>query len=420
LGKDEYLSVAEALRTVLDAVHILPPVSENLINGLHRVLSEPIVAQHDLPPFANSSMDGFAIRAEDVSQASKDSPIRLKVIADIAAGQNPEEVIKTGSAARITTGAPMPRGADAVIPVEDTDENWRDRSRPLPDSIQIYRSVDLGAYVRLAGEDIKAGDHVLSPGTVLRPQELGLIASLGYKEVSVIRQPKVGILATGDELVDVAQPLGPGQIRNSNSYTQAAQVLAAGAEPVILGVAKDSEESVRERLQLAIDKGVSLIISSAGVSVGAFDVVKSVLEADGRVLFWRFRMRPGKPLTFGSYQGVPYLGLPGNPVSAMVSFDRFARPAILKMSGYKQLERRTVSVVIEDEIQSDGRESYLRAVVTRESGVYRASIFGGQGSHMLSSLVGANALVIVPENVEYVGTGSLLEAIMIDWPETVF
>jgi molybdopterin molybdotransferase len=196
--------------------------------------------------------------------------------------------------------------------------------------------------------------------------------------------------------------------------------MAAGAEPVILGVARDSEESVRERLQLAIDKGVNIIISSAGVSVGAFDVVKSVLEADGRVLFWRVRMRPGKPLTFGSYQGVPYLGLPGNPVSAMVSFDRFARPIILKMSGHKQLERRTVSVVIEDEIHSDGRESYLRAVVTRESDQYRASIFGGQGSHMLSSLVGANALVIVPENVEYVGAGSLLEAIMIDWPETVF
>jgi molybdopterin molybdotransferase len=314
----------------------------------------------------------------------------------------------------------MPDGADTVIPVEDTDEYWRDRSRPLPDSVQIYRAVSPGAYVRLPGEDIQAGSQVLSPGSVLRPQELGLIASLGYQTVSVISRPKIGILATGNELVDIAQPLGPGQIRNSNSYTQAAQVLACNAEPVILGVANDSEESVRERLQLGIDEGVDLIISSAGVSVGAYDVVKSVLETDGSVLFWRVRMRPGKPLTFGFYQGVPYLGLPGNPVSAMVSFDRFARPAILKMSGYKQIERRGVSVVIEDEIHSDGRESYLRAVVKREGGEYRASIFGGQGSHMLSSLVGANALVKVPENVEYVGVGSMLEAIMIDWPETVF
>ncbi len=420
MGKEEYLSVSDALKTVLDAIQVLPAVPTNLLDGLHRVLAEPIVAQHDLPPFANSSMDGFAIRAQDVLRATKDNPAKLKVIADIAAGQSPQISIITGSAARITTGAPMPDGADSVIPVEDTDERWQDRSRPLPDSIQIYRAVRPGAYVRLPGEDIQAADQVLSPGCVLRPQELGLIASLGYKKVSVIGRAKVGILATGNELVDIAQPLGPGQIRNSNSYTQAAQVLACDAEPVILGVANDSEDSVRERLQLAIDKGVNLIISSAGVSVGAYDVVKSVLEFDGNILFWRVRMRPGKPLTFGFYRGVPYLGLPGNPVSAMVSFDRFARPAILKMSGYKQLERQPLTVIIEDEIQSDGRESYLRAVVTREGGQYRARIFEGQGSHMLSSLVGANALVKVPENVEYVGEGSFLEAIMIDWPETVF
>jgi len=420
LDNEEYLSVSAALKIVLESVQVLPAEPVFLMDALNRILSEPVVAQHDLPPFANSAMDGFAIRSEDVDKASQDNPTRLKVVADIAAGQSPETVLEIGSAARITTGAPIPPGADAVIPVEDTDEQWRDRSRPLPASIQIYREVNPGAYVRLPGEDIKAGTQVLTPGSVLRPQELGLIASLGYQKVSVIRQPKIGILATGNELVDVGQSLGPGQIRNSNSYTQAAQVLVCNAKPVILGVANDSEGSVRERLRSGIDRGVDLIISSAGVSVGAYDVVKSVLEADGDVLFWRVRMRPGKPLTFGFYQGAPYLGLPGNPVSAMVSFDRFARPAILKMSGYRQLERRGVTVVIEDEIHSDGRESYLRAVVTKENGVYRASIFGGQGSHMLSSLVGANALVKVPEKIEYVRAGSRLEAIMIDWPETVF
>lgn len=236
-----------------------------------------------------------------------------------------------------------------------------------------------------------------------------------------MRRPRVGILATGDELIAVEEALQPGKIRNSNSYAQTAQVMSLGAEPVNLGIARDDEDDVRARLQTGLDAGVDLFISSAGVSVGAYDVVKAVLEAEGSVGFWRVRMRPGKPLAYGAYQGVPYLGLPGNPVSAMVSFERFARPAILKMAGHRQLERPSVEVVMKDEIRSDGRETYARAIVTRGTdGRYSAAITGEQGSHIMTSLVKANALVIVPEGVRHVAAGEPLKALMIDWPANVF
>jgi molybdopterin molybdotransferase len=307
-----------------------------------------------------------------------------------------------------------------VAPVEDTNEAWRDAERPLPDIIAIKRAVQAGDYVRHPGEDIQAGTEVLPAGHKLRPQEIGVLASLGMSQVPVIRRPRVGILATGDELIAVEEPLRPGKIRNSNGYAQTAQVLALGAVAVPLGIARDTEEDVRARLQKGIDEQVDLFISSAGVSVGAYDVVKTVLEREGNVGFWRVRMRPGKPLAYGRYQGIPYLGLPGNPVSAMVSFERFARAAILKMGGHTQLERPTVAAVVQETIHSDGRESYIRAVVTRKGEKYTAVTTGSQGSHIMTSLVKANALLIVPEGVELVSPGDSLPAWMIDWPETVF
>lgn len=323
-------------------------------------------------------------------------------------------------AARIMTGAPMPEGADTVIPVEDTSEPWRDARRPLPEEIGIFRAVESGAYVRHIGEDIHVGQEVMAPGHLIRPQEIGVLASLGVSEVQVHARPRVGILATGDELVDVEAPLQPGKIRNSNSYAQAAQVQALGADLVLLGVARDTEDHVRAKLQVGLDAGVDLLVSSAGVSVGAYDVVKAVLEQEGNVDFWRVRMRPGKPLAFGAYHGVPFLGLPGNPVSAMVSFERFVRPAILKMAGMPSLERPQVPVTLQEEIHSDGRETYVRAHVTRGPNGYEAVSTGSQGSHILTSLVKANALVVIPEGVKVVHPGQQLQALMIDWPETVF
>ena len=420
MAKQEDLSVREALNLILNTISILPFEELDLLDGLGRMLAQPVIAHDSLPPFANSSMDGYAVRAEDVDGASDDNPIRLKVVGDIAAGAGSLPDVAAGTAARIMTGAPLPPGADAVVPVEDTDEPWRGVERPLPDFVAIRRAVGVGDYVRYPGEDIRAGEVVLEAGHALRPQEIGILAALGMGRVHVIRRPRVGILATGDELVDVAEPLTPGRIRNSNGYAQAAQVSALGGMPVMLGVAGDTEAAVRERLDAGVTAEVDLLISSAGVSVGAYDVVKSVLDKAGDVTFWRVRMRPGKPLAFGSYRGLPFLGVPGNPVSAMVSFEMFARPAILKMAGHTNLERPRVEATVLEHISSDGRESYIRAVVTRGDRGYVARTTGGQGSHMMTSLVKANALLMIPEGVKAVEAGTKLTALMIDWSGGVF
>lgn len=416
----EDLTVAEALTAVLEGVSVLPAERVPLLDSLGQVLAEPVVAQDRLPPFANSAMDGYCVRAADVETASPQHPVKLRVVADIAAGMVPDVTLAPGTAARIMTGAPLPPGADAVVPVEDTDEPWRGTERPLPAQIAIHRRVAAGDYVRHAGEDVQSGQRVLEAGYRIRPQEIGVLASLGISQVSVIQRPRVGILATGDELVSVEESLQPGKIRNSNGYTQAAQVLSIGAVPVPLGIAADDEGDVRAKLQAGIDAGVDLFISSAGVSVGAYDVVKAVLEQEGNIGFWRVRMRPGKPLAYGTYKDIPYLGLPGNPVSAMVSFERFARAAILKMAGHHKLERPQISATLKERIHSDGRESYIRAVVTRAGEEYFATTTGSQGSHIMTSLVKANALLIVPENVRVVSPGEQLTAWMFDWPETIF
>lgn len=419
MSSSEYLTVAEALDAILAGVSILPAEQVSLLDALGRVLAEPIIAQDNLPPFANSAMDGYALRAADGQQASKSSPINLQVLGDIAAGSVPQVTLTEGTAARIMTGAPLPPGADAVIPVEDTNEPWREAERPLPTTINIHRAVQKDDYVRYPGEDIEAGTTVLQVGHQIRPQEIGVLASLGVSQVKVVKRPLVGILATGDELIPISEALTPGKIRNSNGYAQTAQVLALGAVPLPLGIARDTEADVQAKLQVGVEADVDLIISSAGVSVGAYDVVKAVLEQEGQVGFWRVRMRPGKPLAYGKYKGIPYLGLPGNPVSAMVSFERFARAAILKMGG-RNWKRPLIPVTIQEEIYSDGRESYIRAVVQRDDQGYIAITTGSQGSHIMTSLVKANALVIVPEGTKHVVAGQQLTALMLDWPETVF
>ncbi|MGD8806667.1 MAG: molybdopterin molybdotransferase MoeA [Chloroflexota bacterium] len=414
------ISVERALSIVLGDVAILPSEMAPLHDVLGRVLAAPVIARESLPPFANSSMDGFALRASDVSQATPDRPVTLNVVGEVAAGAPYEGVVGPGEAVRITTGAPVPRGADAVVPVEDTGQARHEVLGALPEMIRVARSLATGDYIRLPGEDVQAGDTVLSAGVVIRPQEIGLMASLGYASVAVIRRPRVGVLATGDELVGVNDDLTPGKIRNSNGYAQAAQVTLAGGEPVLLGVARDTVLDLRERLHQGLEAGVDVFVSSAGVSVGAYDVVTHILREEGVVGFWRVRMRPGKPLTFGHYRNTPYFGLPGNPVSAMVSFERFVRPALLKMGGHTKLTRPQVPVTVTRRVRSDGRESYVRAVVEKVNGEYSAAPTGRQGSHMMTSLARANALIIIPEGVREVSAGSELTAIMIDWPVTVF
>ncbi len=281
MSETEYLTVQEALTAVLAGVFVLPAEKVPLLDGLGRVLAQSVVAEDSLPPFANSSMDGYALIAADLSGATAENPAVLRVIGDVAAGAMPEIDIQPGTAVRIMTGAPVPNGADAVVPVEDTNEAWRNKERPLPESIQIKRAVKPGDYIRHPGEDIASGQTILEKGHILRPQEIGVLASLGVSQVSVIRRPKVAILATGDELLEINQPLQPGKIRNSNGYTQAAQILALGAVPFSLGIAGDTETAVRQKLQTGLEANVDLFISSAGVSVGAYDVVKAVLAPCG-------------------------------------------------------------------------------------------------------------------------------------------
>lgn len=373
------------------------------------MLAEDIISSIDIPPFANSSMDGFAVRAADVTNATADTPTRLNVVMDIPAGASPSGRIEAGQAARIMTGAPLPQGADAVIPVEDTDHAYaQDGTAPLPEHVRLFRAVRTGDSVRAAGEDIATGQHVLTAGTMLRPQELGVLAALGYPNVPVVRRPVVAIVSTGDELVQVDEPLAPGKIRDSNSYTIAGLVRSYGGVPLRLPIARDSVEAVRARFQEALDAQPDLILSSAGVSAGTFDVVRTVLAELGQVDFWKINLRPGKPLAYGNLRGVPFFGLPGNPVSAMVTFDVFVRPVLLRLS--RRPDRwPTARAVVSEPFKSDGRRSYLRVTLRREAGRLVATTTGTQSSGALTSMVLADALLIVPEGVTDVAAGSELE-----------
>jgi len=358
-------------------------------------------------------MDGFAIRAADVLEATAASPRRLRVVADIPAGSQPTISLANGEAARIMTGAPIPTGADAVVPVEETDFNNRDAGTPAPDEVQIFKSAKPGANIRPRGMDILAGNVVLHKGRVLKPQDLGLLAMLGFAKILVYRKPRVALFSSGDELLDVDAPLEDGKIRDSNSYTLAALVEEAGADVIRLGVAKDNHDSVKALLEKAVELSVDLILSSAGVSVGAFDFVKQVIESNGKLDFWRVNMRPGKPVAFGEYKSIPFIGLPGNPVSAFVGFEVFVRGAIQRLGGALSGGRPTVRVRCEEQIDSDGRESYLRAQVREENGNFIAHLTGHQGSGNLHSLVQANALLIIPAGVKCVPAGQEVDAWLI-------
>ena len=402
------LSVTEARERILSRFHDTVEETLPLIECANRVLAVDIIAAHDLPPFNNSSMDGFAIRAVDSSTAAT-----LSVVADIPAGSAPTVTLAKGQAARIMTGAQLPKGADAVIPVEDTDFNSRDAGTAAPQTVTFVRKVQARENVRLRGTDLRAGEIVLDKGRRLKPQDLGLLAMLGVGQVQVYKKPHVALLSSGNELLEVDTPLTEGKIHDANSYALAALIESAGADVLRLGVAKDTRESVESLLQKAINTQVDLIVSSAGVSVGAFDFVKEVLESNGQLDFWRVNMRPGKPLAFGEYHGIPFFGLPGNPVSAFVGFEVFVRPALERLNGTLDGIRLTVRVRCGEEIQSDGRESYLRAKIRTEDGIRIATLTGHQGSGNLLSLVQADALLIIPAGVKCVPVGQEVEALQL-------
>jgi molybdopterin molybdotransferase len=404
---DLLLTVDEALERVLSRITPLSAEAVPVPQSLGRTLAEDIIASTNIPPFANSSMDGYAVRAGDVATSSPESPVRLSVIMDIPAGTAHGRAVGPQEAARIMTGAPMPDGADAVIPVEQTDDRWTsDGAAPLPEQIAIFRAARLGDHVRPAGEDMRAGQTVLSAGTVLRPQDIGVLVSLGLAQVAAYRRPRVAILATGDELIDLDEPLTPGKIRNSNSYVLAALVTTCSGVPFRLPPARDTLEDVRRRFVEALAYQPDLIVSSAGVSVGTHDVVRTVVDELGRVDLWRVNLRPGKPLAFGHVKGIPFFGLPGNPVSTMVTFDIFVRPALVKQTGGDPYAVEMATAVLGEDIRSDGRRSYLRVRLSREGGELIARMTGTQSSGALLSMVLADGLLIIPEGTKEAGAGS--------------
>ncbi len=413
----QMLSVAEARKRILD--HFQPVEVEDVPVGeaAGRVLARDMAAPHDLPPFANSSMDGYAVRAAETAAASQQSPVTLPVSGDIPAGGGLPPPLAPDTAARIMTGAPMPAGADAVVPVEDTDDDRERAGRPLPAQVTILQRPSGGANVRPAGQDLRVGDTVIKAAALLGPAGVGVLAALGYSRLPVHRRPKVAVFSTGDELRPVDEPPAPGQIHDSNSYALSAAAAACGAEVVRLEVARDRLEDVRARLGEARASGAQLIISSAGVSVGAYDVVRAAVEAEGALRFWRVRMRPGKPLAFGHVGGVPFFGLPGTPVSALITFEVFVRPALLKLAGRRTFGRLVVRAALQEDVHSDGRETYVRVVVEQQEDTYVARAAGDQGSAVMSTLVRANGLLVLPEGVVKAAAGERFPVWLLDGAE---
>jgi molybdopterin molybdotransferase len=400
------LSVEEAQERVLGVFEVLEPEQVPILEALGRVLAEDIYADMDIPPHTNSAMDGYAVRAADTVGASAESPRRLSIVGDLGAGYVSDRVVNPGTTVRIMTGAPLPDGADAVVRFEDTERDG--------DWVEVKVEVPVGKDIRAAGEDVKKGMLVLHRGSLVRAQEVGMAATLGRKQVVVHRRPVVGVLATGDEVVEVDRPLAPGQIRNANSYSNAAQVLQCGGVPLLLGIARDDVEELTDKIRTGLARGVDLFLTSGGVSVGDFDMVKEVLAAEGEMSFWRVRMKPGKPLAFGKIRGVPLLGLAGNPVSAMISFELFARPAIMKMQGMTEWKRPTLDAVLMDGVpKKDDRRHYLRVRLKEAAGECYAYLTGEQGSGILSSMIGADGVAIIPEDWSSVPPGSRVTVMLL-------
>ncbi len=415
------IGVEEALGKILDSIEVLEREEKPLLDCLGQVLAEDVYAPFDVPPQDNSAMDGYAVQAKSIVGASYEHPKILRVVGEIAAGCITELKVEPRTAVRIMTGAFVPKGADVVVPFEDTDEVDRKQRSVSEAKIGIRVGLPEASNIRRGGEDIAKGELVVKQGTLLCPAEIGVLASLGKAIVSVIRRPVVGILATGNEVLEINQPLLPGKIYNSNSYSLAAQVLRYGGIPKLLGIAPDDVE----QLSIAVRHGLDcdILVTSGGVSLGDYDVVKQVLAAEGNVSFWTVRMKPGKPLAFGMFKRddgkkIPHLGLPGNPVSSMITFEVFARPAILRMMGRSNLAGPNITAMMEDPVKNnDGRRIFARVVVSRRDGKYFARLTGPQGSGILTSMTKANGLAVIPESTKEVKPGGTVEVMMFDWDE---
>jgi len=412
------MTVEEALQLVLGLVAPLPAEKIALLDALGRVLAEDAASDIDVAPFDNSAMDGFAVRAADLAGASEAAPVALDVIAHIAAGDDPAGIeVAAGQAARIMTGAPVPAGADSVVMVERT--RVLDGDGGIGSRVGFEIEPALGEHIRRRGEEVRAGDVVLHAGEVLGPAAIGLLASTGHDVVAVHRRPRVAVISTGSELVEVAEKPGPGKIRNSNSYSIAAQVLSAGGVPVRYPIVLDDLDATREAFELAA-RECDFIATSGGVSVGDFDYVKPVLEEIGELTFCKVKMRPGNPQTLGTIGGVPFFGLPGNPTSTFVGFEIFVRPALRVMQGHSAITRpHTMARLSHDVKKKQDRRYYLRGRVERDpvAGGFTVALSGSQSSALLTAAHKGNCFVVLPEGDGAFSAGTIVDCIRLDMEE---
>ena len=411
-GVDSLTPLHEAQQVVLEAASALGAEKVSLLEAVGRVLTETVVATRDNPPWDNSAMDGYAVRWEDIKQEYAISrPAELRVIEDVPAGKVPTRQVGTGEAIRIMTSAPIPNGADTVVRVEDTESS--------SELVRIFVPPARGANIRPQGEDIKKGEPLMSPGTIIRPPEAAMLAMLGRPFVSVFQRPRVAVLSTGDELSDLDEPNDPDKIVNSNSYGIAAAVQEAGGIPMLLGIAKDHPAALKEKIRQGATADV--LVLSGGVSMGEYDFTKAVFaELGAQMNFWKLAVRPGQPVAFGKIGGMLAFGLPGNPVSSMVTFEQLARPAILKLAGHRSYTRAVVQAIFQETFtKRPDRRHFLRGIVSREQGVLTVRTTGDQGSGILSSLVKANGLIDVPEHVERLNPGDAVSVQLLGPPALI-
>ncbi len=409
---ERFIEVERARELILgDCRKRLAPEKVDILSALGRVLAEEVRADRDIPPLDNSAMDGYGVRVADCAEACPERPVRLPVIAEIPAGAYRAEELPAKSAVRIMTGAPLPAGVEAVIRREEVEE--------LGDSVLIQGPVTAGNDIRRAGEDVRAGALVLADGTPVTPAVVGMLAAVGRPFVAVVRRPRVAVLATGDEICDFHEAPAPGRIRNSNSYSMAALVTQAGALPQLFPVVRDRPEEIRRAL-LEAAAGNDVVITSGGVSMGDYDFLQEVIGGlpDGEIVFWQVRMKPGKPLLYSRIAGKPVIGLPGNPVSTMVSFEQFVRPLLRKLSGYPEEElllARFKARLEEDLPTAGGRRHYARGIAARgEDGRFTVRSTGAQGSGILNSMVVGNCLILQPPK-SAVKAGSEVEIELLDY-----
>jgi molybdopterin molybdotransferase len=376
----------------------------DLLASVNHVLGQDVVSKIDLPVCDNSAMDGYAVCCEDIKEAKNYNPAKLKIIGSIFAGQTPKIALKKDQAARIMTGAPMPSGADTVIPVEETKEK--------DGSVFIYKQSPKGAHVRYKGEDIRKKEKALKKGKLIRPGEIAVLAALGYSKIEVVKTPQVAILATGDELVEINKKLAPGKIRNSNSYSLAAAAAECFSRPVLLGIGRDNPKELKAKIKKGLK--YDCLIISGGISMGKSDFVGTVIKDLGvKIKFTKVLQRPGQPLTFGLFKSKPVFCLPGNPVSSLLSFEIYIRPALFKMMGIKGFARNKIMACIdEDIILKAGRTYFLRVKLIKKYDKYYASLTGPQGSGIMKSMVLMDGLLVVPDSIDLIKKGEV-------WPVTL-